>query len=321
MKNISTVIIVTCFLSTLVLGGLYYQAESGTPAEGPLGSNIDQAPHDAGFGSDAARIDSQITFKIPEGQADALYQYLRTKYFPEKIVTMEQFPGVRLIGQEMSDVSVFTDQYFDTPNLDLYKNTNSARYRLRINTTDSHDRKSGRELIQIKVTPPGQFDLRNELKYKLSRSAQYQMRDGRLPFVRYVSGGKRADFIEVFAKAGIDANTLRHILTITQTRSRVYVNWDKKNIVSFSVDQGEARILWAKGKFASVDVGLVEKTYTEADESKRKIMWQIRTAMAEDLKKQFPGLTVTSDSKYGIVLGQIIKKIGYIPTLLEFGIL
>jgi hypothetical protein len=43
--------------------------------------------------------------------------------------------------------------------------------------------------------------------------------------------------------------------------------------------------------------------------------------MAEDLKKQFPGLTVTSDSKYGIVLGQIIKKIGYIPTLLEFGIL
>jgi hypothetical protein len=304
-----------------VLGGLYYQAESGTPTEGPLGSNIVQAPHDAGFGSDAARIDSQVTLKIPEDQADAVYNYLKSKYSPDKTVTMEQFPGVRLVGQDKSDVSVFTDQYFDTPKLDLYKNANSARYRLRINTTDSHDRKSGRQLVQIKVTPPGQFDLRNELKYKVSRSAQYKMRDGRLPFVRFIAGGNRDDFIEVFAKAGIDANSLRHILTITQTRSRVYVNWDKKNIVSFSVDQGDARILWAGGKFASVDVGLVEKTYTEADESKRKIMWQIRAAMVEDLQRQFPDLTINSDSKYGIVLGQIIKKIGYIPALLEFGIL
>ena len=321
MKKVKTVIIVACFLSVLVLGGSYYEAEGGGPAQNTLGSNVDQAPHAAGFGSDAARIDSQITLKIPDGHADAVYNYLKGKYSPEKTVTMEPVPGVRLVGQEMSDVSVFTDQYFDTPNLDLYKNANSARYRLRINTTDSHDRKSGRQLVQIKVTPPGQFDLRNELKYKISRSAQYQMREGRQPFVRLVSGGKRDDFIEVFSKAGIDAYTLQRILTITQTRSRVYVNWDKKNIVSFSVDQGEARILWARGKFASVDVGLVEKTYTEADESKRKIMWQIRTAMVEDLKRQFPDLTVNSDSKYGIVLGNILKQISYIPTLLEFGIL
>ena len=184
MKKVKTGIIVACFLSVLVLRGSYYQAEGGGPAQNTLGSNVDQAPHAAGFGSDAARIDSQITLKIPDGHADAVYNYLKGKYSPEKTVTMEPVPGVRLVGQEMSDVSVFTDQYFDTPNLDLYKNANSARYRLRINTTDSHDRKSGRQLVQIKVTPPGQFDLRNELKYKISRSAQYQMREGRQPFVR-----------------------------------------------------------------------------------------------------------------------------------------
>lgn len=308
-----------CFSLALTFGEPYYKAE-GNETPGNWGSFIDQAPHDtSGFGSDKARIDSQITLRIPEHQADAVYKYLRDKY-TGKTVTMENLSGVRLIGQEMSDVSVFTDEYFDTPNLDLYRNKNSTRYRLRINTTHSQDRKSGRQLVQVKVTPPGQFDMRNELKYKVKRTAQNN-RDNREPFVKFIVGSQRADFIEAFAKAGIDAYSLQHILTITQTRSRVYVNWEDKSIVSFSVDQGSARILWARGKFASVDVGLVENTYTEADEPKRKIMWQIRDAMIKDLVEKFPGLTVNSDSKYSLVLGEIIKHIGYVPTLIKLGFL
>ena len=146
MKNVKTNIAVLCFLSAMVLGGSYYKAE-GDQARSTLVSSVDQAPHATGFGSDGGRIDSQITLKIPESQADAVYNYLKSKYAPEKMIMTEQFPGVRLIGQEMSDVSVFTDQYFDTPNLDLYKNKNSARYRLRINTTHPDDKKNGRQLV------------------------------------------------------------------------------------------------------------------------------------------------------------------------------
>lgn len=321
MKKTKNVIIFARFLLTLVLAGAYYEVWGESLTQGPLGSNVNQAPHAAGFGSAAARIDSQITLKIPEGHADTVYNYLKNKYSPGKIVTMEQSPGVRLVGQEMSDVSVFTDRYFDTPNLDLHKNRNSVRYRSRINTTHTQDRKSGRELVQIKVTPPGQFDLRNELKFKVRRGGEEIFREGRNPFVRIISGEQRSDFKDVFLKASIDPYALQHIFTVTQTRRRVYVNWDEKNIASFSVDSGDARILWARGTFASVDVGLVEKAYTEADESKRKIMWQIRAAMVEDLVKQFPDVTVNSESKYSIVLSQIINQSGYVPYLLKFGLL
>jgi hypothetical protein len=313
MKKVKPTITVMCFLSAMVLGGFCYKTARAQ-------EQIDQAPHASGFGTEGGRIDSQVTLKVPEGHADAVYNYLRSKYAPGKTIIMPQLPGVRLVGQEMSDVSVFTDQYFDTPNLDLYKNKNSVRYRLRINTTHSQDRKNGRELIQVKLTPPGRFDLRNEVKYKVKSTADDILRGGQ-PFVRLIGGGKRSDFIEMFTKAGIDAYTLQHILTISQTRSRVYVNWGDKNIVSFSVDQGDARILWARGRFASVDVGLQEKTYTEADESKRKIMWQIRDAMTEDLVKRFPELAVNSDSKYSIVLDDIIKQIIYVPTLIKVGVL
>jgi hypothetical protein len=50
-------------------------------------------------------------------------------------------------------------------------------------------------------------------------------------------------------------------------------------------------------------------------------MWQIRDAMAEDLVKKFPEFAVNSDSKYSIVLGDIIKQISYVPTLIKLGFL
>jgi hypothetical protein len=316
-------IAVTAFFLIAAMGLAWaYYSDQATQPSIVLGSNLDQSPHMGGTGSDSARIDSQITLKIPGGQADAVYQYLKNKYVAQEITIGDRFPGVRLYGQTMSDVSVFTDEYFDTPQLDLYRGNNSARHRSRVNTTHPNDRKNGRELVQIKVTPPGRFDLRNELKYEVKRSyGQKQDRDDQHQLIGLIKPGERDDFKDVFGKANIDPHSLRHVFTITQTRSRVYINWEEKNILSFSVDQGSARMLWGEGKFASVDVGLVENTYTEADEGKRKIMWEIREAMIKDLVEHFPALTVNSESKYSIVLGQLIKQMGFVPTLMKLGII
>lgn len=320
MSKSKIAIIALVLLPAVGLAWSYFGSE-GTQARSTLGSQIDQTPHTGGYGSDAARIDSQITLKIPEEQADAVYQYLKKKYAGQQINMQDQFPGLNLYGQSMSDVSVFTDRYFDTPNLDLFKGKNSARHRSRLNTTHPDDRKSGRELVQIKVTPPGRFDARNELKYEVKHSDKNKTEDDQHPLIRLIKSDLRGDFKDVFTQAGIDPNTLRHIFTITQSRSRVYVNWDEKSLLSFSVDQGSASMLWGEGKFASVDVGLVENSYTEADEATRKTMWAIRDAMIKDLTTQFPALTVNADSKYSIVLNQIIGKIGFIPTLVRFGVI
>jgi len=278
---------------------------------------INQEQHASrGFGAESARVDSQITFQIPDGQARVVYEYLKSKYVGQTGILKEQFPELNLHGKTMSDVSLFTDEYYDTPTLSLYKTTNSTRHRTRINTTDPDDRKSGRELVQMKLTPPGQFTLRSEFKYKVKYpTGKRKTLDDLHPLIRMIDKSQRQDFKRVFVDAGIEPHSLKHIFTIHQTRSRVYIDWDATNIISFSVDEGSARILWAKGSFASVDLGLVENEYTEADEPRRKKMWEIRDAMVQDLREHFPGLTQTSNSKYGIVLTQLMRKLPVIPAL------
>lgn len=298
------------------VSGYYLAAADAEPQGGPDFA-IHQDQHAArGFGADSARVDSQITFRIPDGEAGAVYEYLKAKYVGQSGVLRERFPDLDLHGQPMSDVSLFTDEYFDTPTLTLFRTRNSARHRTRINTTDPDDRKSGRELVQVKVTPPGQFTLRNEFKYKVKPpSERAKSFDDVHPLIRLVSKSQREDFKRVFREADIDPYSLSHVFTIQQTRSRGYLNWGDTNILSFSVDEGSASALWAEGRFASVDLGLVEVAYTEADEAKRQKMWEIRDAVVEDLLARFPRLVQTTNSKYGLVLSQIIRQRPLLPVL------
>lgn len=280
--------------------------------------SVEQAQHGArGFGADSARVDSQITLRIPDGQADQVYEYLKDKYVGKSDFLSDRFPTGHLRGQDMSDSSVFTDVYYDTPTLALHANKNSCRHRTRVNTTHPEDRKSGRSLVQMKVTPPGDFTLRSELKYEVEADPQDRERH---PLLRLISRKLRDDFRRVYSDAGLDPYSLEHVFTITQTRRRGYVNWDATNIFSFSVDEGSARVLWAKGSFASVDLGLVEIAYTEGDEARRKLMWELRDAVIADLRARFPALEQNSDSKYSLVLEQILAKLPMLPWILRSGL-
>ena len=69
-----------------------------------------------------------------------------------------------------------------------------------------------------------------------------------------------------------------------------------------------------------MDLGLVEIAFTEADAAKREKMWQIRDAIIADLQAHFPALTQNSDSKYSIVLDQLMAQISWIPTLIQLGL-
>jgi hypothetical protein len=283
----------------------------------------DQSTHDArGFGSDSARVDSQITYSIPEGKAEEVYQYLKKKYAGQPHVLTEEFPGLNLSGGKMSDESLFVDVYYDTPNLDLYKTRNSVRFRTRVNTTNPDDRKSGRQLVQVKVTPPGQFEMRSELKFKVetpkkpSALSETQARS----LLGVVDSDQREDLARTFIDAEINPFTLRHVFTISQMRKRVYIEWDGKGIMTFSIDTGSASVLWATGRYSSVDMAITEIAYTEGNEEKRKTLWAIRDAFIADLKKQFDGLSQTSDSKYGLVMERLAASIPGLPRMIRYNL-
>jgi hypothetical protein len=306
--------------AVLLLIGVWQYMVHTTPKRQVVSFSVNQDSHAArSFGTDSARVDSQITLSIPPDQVDAVYEYLWETYGGKDHLLQTTFPNIRLSGQPQTDISIFTDQYFDTPHLDLYYNQNSARYRFRVNTTNPDDRKSGRELVQVKATPPGAFDLRTELKYEVkANKTKYEGVDDRHPLIRLIKNAQREDFKKAFTEATIDPYSLRHIFTIVQERRRIYLNWDTQNFLSFSVDRGGGNFLWARGSFASVDLGLVEIAYTEADETKRKSMWEIREAILKDLQEKFPDLSINSESKYAIVLKQLIEQIPFLPTLVKY---
>ena len=306
----------------LAVGGYYFFSRPA--GQHKLISNpFNQATHSAtGFGTDAARVDSQITLKIPDGQGPAVYDYLRQTYVDSDAKLKSTFPDKKLSGEKRVDISVFTDGYFDTPNLDLYVNNNSARHRSRTNTTDPADRKNGRELVQVQVTAPGQFERRTELKFDTQTPRpSAKLRDDFHPLIGLVTKVQQADFKKAFSDLGLDPYKLRYILTNTQKRSRVYLDLDGTNILSFSVDEGSSRMLWAKAHITSVDVGLVENVYTDANSADRQKLAEIRAFVLKDLMDQFPELTVNLEEKYGLLLDQLIPQVPFFVILLRFGII
>jgi hypothetical protein len=301
-----------CLLGGLLLCALFAgsaNSETGAPAaseRGPAKPVFDQDTHSSAksHGTEGARVDAQITLNIPVEHAQEVYHYLRATYADSDAFVKKNFPGMALKGQTRVDISKFMDEYYDTPNFDFYKNNSSIRHRKRESTTDETDRKSGRELVQIKYTPPGRFEHRTEVKFNVEPSAE--------PGVAgLVQEDQREDFKRAIAKIGFDAATLKHVLTNHQTRSRVYVDWDGKGFISMSTDEYVAGFLWAEARLASVDIGLQENDFTEADDAKRQKMWETRDVMIKDLLRQFPYLTQNSDEKYSLLVSKLAEDPWY----------
>jgi hypothetical protein len=298
-------------------------AATTAPAPGQTpGALFNQDPHQSrGFGTEAARVDSQITLRIPQNRAAEVYAYLRRVYADGDEKLRAQFPDLRLRAEKKIDVSEFTDVYFDTPELGLFGTQNTIRHRSRVNTTNPDDRKSGRQLVQIKSTPSGRFDLRTELKFEVNPSQKFNDATDAHPLFRLVDRSQREDLQDAIRKMGVPPFTLRPSITIRQIRSRVYIYWDNKNILSFSVDEYRSRILWASAEASSVDVGLVENVYTEASETQRRQLWAIRDFMVTDLRKAFPDLEQNSTEKYSIILSQLLEKVPGLRFLIRHNLL
>ncbi len=293
---------------TLGLIALGFPAGLGA-ADAPSGL-FDQASHDStGFGMDAARIDSQITLAIPAGKAAEVYAYLRATYAESNTKLKEAFPALDLKGDQQVDVSNFTDRYFDTPDLELYASGSTIRFRTRVNTTNPEDRKSGRQLVQMKVTPDGRFDLRTELKFEVKPSRKFRDGDDASPLLRLVDRLQRSDLKSAIRRIGIDPYRLQEVVTIQQTRKRVYLYLAGENFLSFSVDEFKSGILWSTARASSVDIGLVENAYTQADAARRADLWRIREFLVQDLKERFPGLKVNDTEKYSLIMAQLLDDV------------
>ena len=275
--------------------------------------------------TNAVRVEDDFSLHYPAGKSDEIIEYLKKKYVSDRT-------AVKTMGPEFTASfgdEDFTDTYYDTRRLDLLKRKTGLRHRLRVNLLDSEDKKSGRELIQLKVSggdkiaDAGSDASRNELKFEVTRTPSsgkkaednhrllgYLEADQRLLLARRLK-----DLVQT------DAADTRPILTIEQRRRRVYIERDGETFVSFSVDDVATKRWWARVNFSQMEIELNELAFTNAGEPEREQMRKLRESLITDLTARFSYLEVDSDTKYEKAYNLLAARIPWLSRLIRWNII
>lgn len=276
-------------------------------------------PGDAG----AVRIEDDYNLQYEVGKSEELINYLKGKYADDS--SFAESLGPEFSGS-FGDED-FTDTYFDTPGLDLYKRKIGLRHRLRVNRLDPENRKNGRELIQIKLSDDSKFEdkdnsgSRNEIKFDVVSERLSATSDDRHPIIGLIEPSERDDFKARMAELNIDPYKLRPILTLNQRRRRVYLNRNGATFISFSMDDVKSSLLWSRMEFSQMEIELNELAYTEADKKTKEKMQEIRTGMSKDLRKKFSYLSHDQSAKYNKAFDLLAEKIPWMKFWVRIGLL
>ena len=257
------------------------------------------------------RIENDFNLAYPVGKSDEIVAYLKAKYVDDSHFVESLGPKYKgALGDED-----FTDTYFDTKQLQLYKRLAGLRHRRRLNRLDASNRKNGRELIQLKLSGSdkllGQDDgrARNEIKFKVLPPHRLKTVADVNPLLHMMSAKNQETLRAALEKIDVDPMALKPILTLKQHRRRVYINNDKGTFVSFSMDDVEANLWTRHIVYSQLEGELNELEYTEADPAERARMSGLRQGMIRDLRAQFPYLQDDQSIKYTKAFDRLAQKI------------
>jgi hypothetical protein len=266
--------------------------------------------NDDASGENVLRIENEYKFLTPDEIVSDLWQFLCAE-FGESGIMLSKF-GANFSAKESDEI--FRDRYFDTPNLDLLKINCSIRHRRRINTLAFTDPKSGRELMQIKVSNISQnlFN-RGEYKYDIDYTGELIDAEDRHPMLGIVKKVQRREFKQRLNALHADAMAMRPVLTLEQRRRRIYINRGLNPFISISLDEVKAPGLWFEMKFYELELELNEVVYTEADLHDRRFMESINRMISDEILKKFPSIKKDLTPKYNKVFTRLKAQNPLLP--------
>lgn len=263
------------------------------------------------------RIEQEEKLLVPQEKANEVWMWLRENYIENQEALSRLDPTITAYANEEK----FKDNYFDTPDLRLLKKQNSVRHRQRENLTNPEDRKSGRELVQIKLSNISDNQLnRGEYKYEVDLS-KGPAPDKNILVGIIKKGNQRDDFINRLLELEIKPDSLRPILILNDFRQRIYFAKDAKPYISISFDQVTVKRWWVKVQFTEIEPELNEITYTENDEAGKKEMENINHQIIASIKQQFPEIVTDLTPKYNKAFDGLEKKIPGLRWLIRWGLL
>jgi hypothetical protein len=257
-------------------------------------------------GFNTLRIEQEDKLLVPSDQADAVWQFLLDYLVSDPTQLQALDPLFTAYAQE----EAFTDTYFDTPTLQLLGQQNGVRHRQRINLTNPDDRKSGRELLQIKVNHISQnaFE-RGEYKFDISYPQTVSEPDDAHPLFGIVKPAHRPDVKQRLTELGLDPEAMRPILTIHDLRKRIYILRNDEPFMSISLDHVTANYLWAQVTLVEIEPELNEVAFTEADATTRQYMEEIGAQISAMVMAEFPAIQRDLTPKYNKVFQQFENQI------------
>lgn len=246
-------------------------------------------------GYNKLRIEQEDKLLIPLDKTDEVWRFLYERF----IVDTESLKKLDASFTSSFDEEQFTDTYFDTPDLKLLSTQSGVRYRRRVNLTNPEDEKSGCELMQIKISNISQNVLeRGEIKFKIKHPTTMKNAEDRHPMIGIVKPSQREEFKQRLKALGLDPFSMQPILTVEDSRRRIYINRESKPFMSLSLDVASSNIWWAKTKFVEIEPELNEITFTEANQETKKYMEIILHKSMTEMKQRFPYLETNLTPKY-----------------------
>ncbi len=287
-------LVVFFFVSLTDLAIAQTPADSSTTGQ-PQEEEKDETGEFGAHGFNIVRVEQEDKITVPPDKADEVWAFL-LHYLHEDQESLKKLdPNFTSYWSE----ELFIDTYYDTPSLQVYERRGGVRHRRRKNLTNPNDRKSGRELMQIKINDLSDNQLeRGEVKYEIQYPEMINSPEDAHPMLGIVKPSHREDFKARLTKLGFDPYSMRPILTINDIRRRVYVRRNNEPFLSVSFDNASASTLWAKWHFYEIEPELNEIPFTEGDEATRAYMEKINTEIINTLMTKFPYLKRELTPKY-----------------------
>ena len=262
-------------------------------------------------GFDTLRIESEDKLNVPLDKADEVWKYMQETYLSSRDALRNLHPDFTAYHYE----EFFTDTYFDTPSLQLLEMKSGVRHRRRENLTDEDHEKSGRELVQIKVNGISDNELnRGEYKYPVAYPMEFR------GLLGLVAKGERGELENRLQSLGLDADRMAPVLTVFQTRRRVYINQDGQPFMTISFDHVTSFALWHKVELVEIEPELNEVRYTEADAATKRYMEGIAARISAGILEKFPYVERDLTPKYNKTFAILEQRIPLFRTLIHYGL-
>jgi hypothetical protein len=265
------------------------------------------------------RIENEGKLAVPRDKVEEVWDYLQNRLVNDKTFIQSLDPSFDSYWYD----EIFTDIYYDTPDLIMLDHQSGIRNRTRVNLTNPEAEKSGRRLLQIKLSGVDKANemSRGEIKFDINEKLKLNDSDDLHPILGLLKPSDRPEFKEVMSQLGIDPYSLKQILIIEQRRRSIYITRNGEQFISLRLDDDSSKLLGVEWKNIEIEPELNEIPYTSSDAEGKAYMEGINTKIIEDILNKFPYIHMDLTPKYNKAFAFFETKIPLFRFLVNYNLI